>query len=141
MYKSVQVETNTNTCTVEQVIWTQYLCRESYLIVRLNVTICAGARVDIQNGDGNTPIQLAEEALGEKSDPKEKQQYEKVHEDGHTNTHTQPDTETCMDNTLIKPLNANGNVVQFCTALLAVFSFTSNKSKFMLLHTLHESSG
>ena len=57
------------------------------LWVQINVTICAGARTDIENEFGETALQTAEESLAYKEDSEEKQRYEKVHEDTHTLTH------------------------------------------------------
>ena len=54
----------------------------------VNVTICAGARTDIEDKDGKTALQTAEELLANNEDDPERQQpYEKVHKDTHTITH------------------------------------------------------
>ena len=76
-----------------------YLCLESYLIVSMNVIICAGAKTDIHDEDGQTPLQLAEEKLADTTDPDRKQQYEKVNKGTHT----------C--HTFIRSLNDNGKLV------------------------------
>ena len=47
------------------------------------VIICTGARTNIPNSYGITPLQRAEVALVEARDPKKRQQYEKVHKDIH----------------------------------------------------------
>ena len=49
--------------------------------------VCLGARADLKDKDGKTPLQVAEEWLAERSDPEEKQHSEKVHEDTHTIIH------------------------------------------------------
>ena len=49
--------------------------------------VCIGARADIKNKEGKTPLQGAEEWLAEESAPVEKHYYEKVHEDTHTITY------------------------------------------------------
>ena len=41
--------------------------------------VCLGARADIKDEDGKTPLQVAEEMLAKESDQEEKQRYEKVH--------------------------------------------------------------
>ena len=53
----------------------------SSLIVSVNVTICAGARADIEDKTGMTALQIAEKELADEDDPEEKQRYEKVHHD------------------------------------------------------------
>ena len=57
---------------------------ESYLIVSVNVVICAGARTDIQDDVGKTLLQIAEEYLADESDPKQRQQLQEVQESKHT---------------------------------------------------------
>ena len=49
--------------------------------------VCLGANADIKDKWGGTPLQMAEEKLAEKSDPEEKQRFEKVHKDSRTITH------------------------------------------------------
>ena len=49
--------------------------------------VCLGARADIKDEDGKTPLEEAKASLAKTSDPEEKQRYEKVHEDTHTTTH------------------------------------------------------
>ena len=61
-----------------------YLCLESCLIVNVNITICAGARIDIEDEDGETALQRAEEKLADEDDPERRQCFEKVHKDTHT---------------------------------------------------------
>ena len=68
-------------------------------IVSVNVTICTGARTDIENEEGKTALQIAEEELSNEDDPEEKQHYEKVHED------TKP------SHTLTLPMGAESNLV------------------------------
>ena len=49
--------------------------------------VCLGASADVKDDDGKTPLQWAEKQLARKSDPKEKQHFEKVHQNAHTFTH------------------------------------------------------
>ena len=61
-----------------------YLCHASCLIASVNVTICAGARTDIEDSSGSTALQVAEKELAKQHDLERKQRYEKVHKDTHT---------------------------------------------------------
>ena len=45
--------------------------------------VCLGANADIKDDDNKTPLQVAEEELAQKSDPEERQRFEKVLEDTH----------------------------------------------------------
>ena len=45
---------------------------------------CTGARTDIEDDEGETPMQWVEEELADTDDPEEKQRYEKVLVDAHT---------------------------------------------------------
>ena len=47
--------------------------------------LCLGARTNIKDNDGKTPLQVAKEQfLSRQSNPEARQHYEKVHEDTHT---------------------------------------------------------
>ena len=68
-----------------QHIFIMYICHENYHIVLCILYFAyIGARADIKDDSGNTPLQWAEEELTEQSDPERKQRHEKVHEDTHT---------------------------------------------------------
>ena len=55
------------------------MCHKSYLIVSVNVVNFVGARTDIANNNGDTPLQRAEYWLAKyKSDPDTRKPYEKV---------------------------------------------------------------
>ena len=82
IYTQVSVGENRYTCAAFQITWFPYLCHESYLIASVNVFVCAGARPDILNEWKQTPLKLAEDELAKQSDPKRRQQYEKVQESG-----------------------------------------------------------
>ena len=58
----------------------------------VNVVICAGARTDIQDDDGEIPLQLAERMLADATEPDKKQQYGKVNKGTHAHTHTHTHT-------------------------------------------------
>ena len=64
--------------------------------------VCLGARADIKDDFwGQTPLQVAQEELGGKSDPAEKQRYEKVlYMKAHIPSHT-----------LILPMTADKNLL------------------------------
>ena len=51
------------------------------------IILCAGASPDIKDPLGKTPLELAEKERQKRSDPEQKQRYEKVNEDIYTNTH------------------------------------------------------
>ena len=46
----------------------------------MHIIPCVGARADIAVDDGETPLQVAQRRIADKSDPEAKQCYEKVHQ-------------------------------------------------------------
>ena len=79
-----QSKWNRNTCTAQQV-----RCLQVHVHCDMDSVyfVCLGARADIKDEDGKTPLEEAEQELAKTSNPEEKQRYEKVHEDTHTITH------------------------------------------------------
>ena len=55
------------------------------------IILCAGASPDIKDPLGKTPLELAEKEMHKRSDPEDKQRYEKVNEETCTITHVDID--------------------------------------------------
>ena len=55
------------------------------------IILFTGASPDIKYPLGKTPLELAEKEMHKRSDPEEKQRYEKVNKDTYTITHVDID--------------------------------------------------